>query len=335
MNDRWTNFHDRLHRAIRSRQLLLRGDRVLLAVSGGQDSLCLARSLLDLQPKWDWDIAIVHCDHRWRSDSTANADYVEGLAGTWQVPFYRETAIVAPKSEAAARQWRYEVFTKIALQHRYSSVATGHTKSDRVETLLYNLIRGAGADGLQSLTLKRSLFEEGRTINIVRPLLDVTRSETGQFCLDNGLEIWEDTTNNDLQYARNRIRHELLPYLRDRFHPGVEETIARTAELLRADVDCLETMAMELCDRCAINMPPLPITIDRTLLQTAPLALQRRVMRRILASILPKTPTFEHIEKLTALILAPNRSRSDPFPGGAIAEVQHPNIIIDPRLMGV
>jgi len=356
MNDRasWTEFHSRLHRVLRSRSLLPKNDRLLLAVSGGQDSLCLARSLLDLQPKWHWEIALVHCDHGWRSDSAANADYVESLALHWQVRCYRETAIVPPKSEAAARQWRYEVFTRIALEEGYNCVATGHTKSDRAETLLYNLIRGAGTDGLQSLTWRRSLFIQCRgerrspitnredTINLVRPLLEFTRDETEQFCLDNGIEIWEDETNQDLKYARNRIRHELLPYLRDRFHPGVEETIARTAELLRADVDCLETMAVELCDRCLhkgegepansssfiLQPSSLPLSLDRTLLQTAPLALQRRVMRRILASILPKAPNFEQIEKLTALINAPNRSRSDPFPGGAIAEVQHPNIII-------
>ncbi len=312
----WTPLHDRLHRTLRERHLLAKGDRVLVAVSGGQDSLCLLKLLLDLQPKWSWQLAIVHCDHRWRSDSSQNADFVSTLAQSWQVPFYLEVASQIPAGEAEARQWRYECLTKIAQTDGFNTIVTGHTASDRAETLLYNLMRGSGADGLQALSWRRLLDP---SLNLVRPLLNVTRSETAQFCQDSDLQIWEDSTNQDLTYARNRIRQELIPYLQAHFNPQAEQTLAQTAELLTAEVEYLEAIASELREKA---MSVSRLALNRSLLRSAPLALQRRVIRQFLQKALTFSPNFDHIEKMTALIKAPNRSRTDPFPGGAIAEVQ-------------
>ena len=323
----WTPLHDRLHRTLKERSLLAQGDRVLVAVSGGQDSLCLIRLILDLQPKWNWQLAIVHCDHRWRSDSSQNADFVSALAKSWQVPFYLETASQIPISEAEARQWRYECFTKIAQTDRFTAIAAGHTASDRAETLLYNLMRGSGADGLQALSWNRLLTP---TLSLVRPLLDVTRAETAQFCQDSDLQIWEDTTNQDLTYARNRIRRELIPYLQAHFNPQVEQNLAQTAELLVAEVEYLEAITSELREK-AMSVDRL--ALNRSLLRSAPLALRRRVVRQFLQKALTFSPNFDHIEKMTALITAPNRSRTDPFPGGAIAEVRGDWIVIKTQLM--
>lgn len=328
----WTPLHAQLHRTLRQRQLLERNQRLLVAVSGGQDSLCLIKLLLDLQPKWGWQLAIAHCNHRWRPDSQANADHVKYLAQAWRVPFYCQTAIEEPgrgtpytrTSEAAARQWRYQVLAAIAEETGYQYLLTGHTASDRAETLVYNLIRGSGTDGLQALTWQRPLSSD---LSLVRPFLEVTRAETAQFCQDFNLPVWEDSTNRDLQYARNRIRQELLPYLQAHFNPQVESALAQTAEILRADVEYLENATTALLQQA---IPPVDrcqqcsdqLRLNRVILQAAPLALQRRVMRQFLQQVLPSSPSFDHIEKLITLVTAVNRSRSDPFPGGAIAEVE-------------
>ncbi|MEH2275926.1 MAG: tRNA lysidine(34) synthetase TilS [Nostoc sp.] len=324
----WTPLHAKIHRTIRSRHLFERNQRLLIAVSGGQDSLCLIKLLLDLQSKWGWHLGIAHCDHRWRSDSQANAHHVENLAKTWGISFYLETANQPINSEATARDWRYQTLSAIAQANNYQYILTGHTASDRAETLLYNLIRGTGADGLQALTWQRSLTT---SIMLVRPLLEITRRQTEQFCQEFKLPIWEDSTNQDLQYARNRIRQELIPYLRDNFNPQVESALAQTAELLQAEVEYLEKAAQELREKAmswGIGHEEdsltslLPLRLNRRVLQKAPLALQRRMMRQVLQQILTDAPSFEHIEKLTALITAPNRSQTDPFPGGAIAQVE-------------
>jgi len=343
----WTPLHAKIHRTIRSRHLFERNQRLLVAVSGGQDSLCLIKLLLDLQSKWGWDLGIVHCDHRWRPDSQANAKHVENLAKSWDISFYLETAIEALDSEAAARNWRYQTLNAIAKKHNYNYIVTGHTASDRAETLLYNLMRGTGADGLQALTWQRPLSDN---ILLVRPLLEVTRTQTKDFCENLQLPIWEDSTNEDLKYTRNRIRLELLPYLQENFNPKVESALAQTAELLQAEVEYLEQAADRLRSEAMrggvdewekrgvgevskelLLSPPFALKLNRRVLQKAPLALQRRVMRYCLQQILPHSPSFEQIEKLTALITAPNRSQTDPFPGGAIAKVENDWIIFESK----
>ena len=314
----WTLHHARLHGVLRSRQLLPKNGRLLVAVSGGQDSLCLMRLLLDLQPKWGWELAIAHCNHRWRTDATDNAAYVEEVAQSWQVPYFCKTAcktaVEIPTSEAAARAWRYEMLAEMALAEGYGAVVTGHTQSDRAETTLYNLLRGSGADGLQALSWRRELVPD---ISLVRPLLEMTRTETAEFCQISHLKVWEDSTNQDLHYARNRIRQELIPYLQTHFNPQVEQALAQTAELLTADVDYLEQTAAELLRKACSQLG-----LNRLMLQSIPLTLQRRVIRQFLREILPTAPSFDHVEKLVGLIGAPNRSQCDPLPGGAIAQVE-------------
>ncbi len=333
----WTPLHVKLHRTLRQRGLLSPGDRILIAVSGGQDSLCLARLLLDLQPKWNWHLAIAHCDHQWRSDSTPNAQYVETLTNQWQLPFFLQTAgTEVPHTEAGAREWRYHALSAIAQAEGYPTLVTGHTQSDRAETLLFNLMRGTGADGLQALSWTRHLTP---TLRLVRPLLEVSRQETGTFCQQREVKIWEDATNFDITYSRNRIRQELLPYLTKQFNPSVEQHLAQTAELLRADVEYLETQARELLEQSLSQgelfvkgeLAGITQKINRRILGTAPLALQRRALRQLLQQQLPKAPNYEQVEKMTALIQAPNQTQTDPFPGGAIARVEGDWIILTPE----
>lgn len=333
----WTLLHARLHQTLRQRQLLTENGRVLIAVSGGQDSLCLTKLLLDLQPKWGWRIAIAHCDHRWPLD-VGLAAHVQQIAQSWAIPFYLQTAPEVTTSEAAARQWRYQALIEVAQAYGYQDVVTGHTKSDRAETVLYNLMRGAGADGLQALIWQRPLAEG---LQLVRPLLEVTRTQTFQFCQQQQLPIWEDAYNQDLKYARNRIRQELLPYLQTHFNPQVETALAQTAELLRADVEYLEQAAHQLRQQAMTSVSReeqdtdmrasscgVPPRLNRLVLRQASLALQRRVIRQFLQETQQAAPRFEQIEEMTALISAPNRSRTSSFPTGAIAVVEGNWIIL-------
>ncbi|GET37370.1 tRNA lysidine(34) synthetase TilS [Microseira wollei] len=318
----WTPIHAQLHRTLRQRQILPKNQQLLIAVSGGQDSLCLIKLLLDLQPKWQWHLGIAHCDHRWRPDSEANANHVEKIAKNWQLPFYKLSANQVLNGEAAARQWRYQALSEIAQSHNYPYIVTGHTQSDRAETLLYNLMRGSGADGLQSLTWVRPLTDN---LKLVRPLLEITRAQTAQFCQDMQLPVWQDSTNQELKYARNRIRQELIPYLQQHFNPQVEPALAQTAELLRAEVEYLENAAsallQEAIEERRLGAGETTLCLNRSLLRKAHLALQRRVMRQFLQQTLQMAPSFEQVEKITALITAPNRSQTDPFLKGAFATV--------------
>jgi tRNA(Ile)-lysidine synthase len=317
----WTPLHSQIHQTLMNRQLLPVGATVLLAVSGGQDSLCLGQLLRDLRSRWQWQLAVGHCDHGWTQD-VGIADQVAQVATIWQLPYCDETTANLPETEAAAREWRYQALIRLAQSTGSTYIVTAHTQTDRAETLLYNLIRGAGADGLSALSWRRELTAE---ISLVRPLLEVNRSVTGEFCREYQLPVWEDAYNRDRKYARVRLRTEIIPKLASEFNPQVESNLAHTAELLRADVEYLELLAQDLYQRA---IAPDRMRLDRLLLQSAALALQRRVIRRFLVQTLGTMPQFSQIEATIALIHAPNRTRTSTFRHGLAAEVSGDWIII-------
>jgi tRNA(Ile)-lysidine synthase len=317
----WTPLHSQLHQTLIDRQLLPVGANILLAVSGGQDSLCLGQLLGELQSRWHWQLAVGHCDHGWTED-IGIAERVERVATSWQLPFHCEATTNLPETEAAAREWRYQALLRLAQTTGSTYIVTAHTQTDRAETLLYNLIRGAGTDGLSALSWRRQLTPG---ISLVRPLLEINRSVTGQFCRDYQLPVWEDAYNHDRKYARVRLRTEVIPKLAAEFNPQVESHLARTAELLRADVEYLEWLAEDLYQRAVV---PVENRLDRLLLQSAPLALQRRVIRRFLAQALGQMPTYNQIEATIALIAAPNRTRTSSFRQGMAAEVSGQWIVL-------
>ncbi|MFN9647055.1 MAG: tRNA lysidine(34) synthetase TilS [Pseudanabaena sp.] len=304
----------------------LRGANLLVAVSGGQDSLCLAKILLIQQVKYNWSLTIGHCDHQWRSDSRANAIHVENLAREWGIHFCMRIAETPSKSEAEAREWRYAKLVEMAQVNQCNYVMTGHTRSDRVETLLYNLMRGSGADGLAALAWQRSLTTE---INLVRPLLNVSRYETAAFCLENQIPIWEDITNQSLDYRRNRLRLETIPYLQEHFNPQIERAIAQTAEILYSDVSYLEHQAHKFFEEgVSVIWDAHQPSLQRQLLQHQPLALQRRIIRQFLSHYLIHQVNFEDVERFLKLLDAPNRSQSEPFKGNVVAVIEHPWIYL-------
>jgi tRNA(Ile)-lysidine synthase len=309
----WSDWHSRLHQTLKARSLLPTQTRILLAVSGGQDSLCLLKLLRDLQPHWQWQLSVLHCDHQWRSDSTANAHHVRSLCAQWQIPCSIETATSPPISEAAARTWRYDCLKHRAQTENYPIIVTGHTATDRAETLLYNLTRGSGSTGLQALRWQRAI-DATSNIQLVRPLLDFTRDDTTQICQHYQLPVWEDSTNQSSDYARNRIRHTILPLLQQQLNPQATQHLAQTAELLTAEVDYLQTQA-DLIFQQAIA-PDNPTQIDRYILRPHHLALQRRILRQFLTQTLPQAPNFAQIEAVVGLITAPNRSQTPTFSGG-------------------
>ena len=310
----WSIWHARLQQRLKQQFLFPRNSRILIAVSGGQDSVCLAKLILDLRSLWDWQIAIAHCDHDWSTDQGI-AKHVEQIALNWQIPFYLEKAINLKETEAAARKWRYQALQKIAEQAGFNYVATGHTKSDRAETFLYNLIRGAGADGLSSLDWHRDLTPE---IQLVRPILDFTRAETAAFCQQFDLSLWLDAANDNLQYARNRIRKQLIPYLQTNFNPQVENCLVQTMELLQADKEYLEEQATELLSQVLSSDGK---RLNRLKLRAIPVALQRRIIRQFFPLVFSFQPNFKHIEAIRSLIEAPNKTTTSTIKDGIVAVV--------------
>lgn len=311
----WTVLHTRFERTLRERTLLPQGSRLLLAVSGGQDSLCLSKLVLDLREKWQWEIGIAHCDHGWVTDGGISA-HVAKIAENFQLPFYLKIAPdKLPETEAAAREWRYQALIAVAQEQEFGYILTGHTQSDRAETFLYNLLRGAGTAGISSLSWQRHLTPQ---IKLIRPLLNISRPETLDFCQQFDLPIWEDVANSKIHYARNRIRGELIPYLQTHFNPQVEKHLAQTAEILRGDLEYLESRADEIFLQ---TITPDGKGLNRIILRRISVGLQRRVIVKFLSQNLPKTPNFEQVEEVRALIWAANKTGTSSLPGSLMLQV--------------
>ncbi len=285
-----------------------------MAVSGGQDSVCLGQLLVDLQPRWGWQLAVAHCDHGWAAD-LGMAEHVQQLATAWRIPYYCWNAQGLAETEGAARNWRYQTLTHIAQTSGYQYVVTAHTQSDVAETLIYNLMRGSGSDGLSSLCLSRPLTEQ---IQLVRPLLQIQRSTTGEFCEYRQLPVWLDPYNHNLQYARNRVRHQLLPLMESQFNPQASKHLAQTAEILQAEAAYLQEVAASYYDQALVEQGLL----DRELLQPLPIAIQRRVIRFFLSAEQINLNFFT-IEEVVKLLHAPQGSQSSSLGGGRVQVQQN------------
>ncbi|GLI62097.1 hypothetical protein VaNZ11_004678 [Volvox africanus] len=284
----WTKLHSKLQHSLASSNLL-DSQSVLVAVSGGQDSICLLQALMDLQPLWGWRLGVVHCDHGWRADSGANADFVRELAERrFGLPCYVQAAAPGTvPNEHSAREWRYRVFAEVATTNGYELVVTGHTATDRAETMLLNLLRGSGPDGLVALAKSRPLVSPNTTsllsqqvnggsglsgcnrhvaipstsddsdlgrspprdVRVVRPLLEFSRSETQEFVELLGLPFFHDITNDCNDLRRNRLRNQVMPVLRQGFNPRLDQALFRFVEVLSAEMEYLAHLTDELYSR--------------------------------------------------------------------------------------
>ena len=311
-----TPYHVRLHKTIKSRKFLPPNSKILIGVSGGQDSLCLAHLCLDLRTKWNWEVAIAHYDHGWELDQGL-AEHIQKICQGWEATLYVEKAREKiPETEASARKYRYQALIDIATQHKFNYLLTGHTLSDRSETFIYNLLRGGGLEGLTALHWTRQLTED---IILVRPMLNFLRRETLEFCQQMQLPIWEDEYNHQKKFARNRIRLDLIPYLEKNFNPQTQKHLAQTAEILRADLEYLQAQTLELFHLAALEDNNV---LQRSILVPQPLSLQRRVVKKYLELNLPKMPRFDSIEQVVNLITAPNGSCSSTLAKNKIAQVK-------------
>ena len=224
----WTSWHDRLHRRLLQQpQLLPQGSSLLLAVSGGQDSMALLALLRDLAPLHGWSLSLWHGDHRWRNSSSRIATELSAWCQQRQLPLQIDAATPGEMpNEATARHWRYERLEQRG-REACSDVVTGHTASDRAETILLQLARGSDLAGLASLPSVRPLSPEGPQLR--RPLLHLQRDDTLQICQELALPIWEDPSNQSPDFARNRIRQEVLPVLEE-LYPGCTRRMSDLAE---------------------------------------------------------------------------------------------------------
>jgi tRNA(Ile)-lysidine synthase len=282
-----------IRETIQKHQMLAPGDRVLAGVSGGADSVCLVLVLKEL----GYDVAIVHVNHGLRGQASDDDEtFTRTLAGHLGLKFFtRKVVLIAGNVEAAGRDARKDFFNELAGQHGFTKVALAHTRQDRIETFFLNLLRGAGTPGLASM---RAV--SGTTI---RPLIEARREDIEAY-LEEKQQTWRtDVSNFDLDFARNRLRHAVIPKLASEFNPNLVETLSRTAEILESEDAWMCTLTAEwLCKNGTKEEDGFVIKVEP--LQFETVALVRRVMRAALrqAGSRLHDVSFDQIEAIRALL---------------------------------
>jgi tRNA(Ile)-lysidine synthase len=313
---------------IRKYSLLTPGDRVLVAVSGGPDSVCLLNVLHTLTRDFGLSLHVAHLDHMFRAKESADeALFVADLARTLGVPATIEQIDVPAfchmrglSSQAGAREVRYEFLTRVALETKADRIATGHTASDQAETFLMRLLRGAGRSGLSAIPPKRE--------NIIRPLINSTREEVLAYLRTNGIAFKTDPSNAKPLYTRNRVRLELMPILKQ-FNPRIEETLATEAGLLR-DEDIAIDGHLESIAQTVFVQEETALTIRQDVFQTQPHAFQLRLLRKALSRMGAGTGSVSSIQcdEIIAFMTAAQTGRSMRLPQGLAIERVYDRFII-------
>lgn len=281
------------------KKYLQRGKSYVVAVSGGADSLALAHAASTLNGFGTFTVC--HVEHGIRgNEALLDAEFVENFCKEHNMTFYccHVDALLEAKTkgmtlEEAARNLRYAALRNLADKIAADAILTAHHKDDQAETVLLKLLRGAGLDGLGAMEFEHE--------DIIRPWLKISRSELEEYCRLNNLEYHNDSTNSDMNYTRNRVRLELLPYLKKTFNPNIADTLARTASLLQEDAECLEQMMLQAYGKIVVNESNDTVALHVYKLLELPAALRKRVLRQGYFALGGKELSFERTEALELL----------------------------------
>lgn len=320
----------KLNSLLIKRSLLKPYEHILLSISGGQDSVSLFFLLHRLSYNWNWQVSIIHCDHKWHSNSVGQAKHIARLALQMNINYYQAICTTNVNTEDRARKWRYEVIRRISIFHGYTVILTGHTATDRIESFFLHLTRGTGSNGFHSLSWKRRLnslltifyftksniflhlkyicFQEykkkilltkaNNTLNIIRPLLSITRTQNTRFIQKWNLYLWLDISNNSNKIKRNRIRHQLIPYLRQKFNLNIDSLLNNWIEIVHSESLYLENIIEYIMFAICEKQHHKYDTISIQFLLTLPIAIQRRILQRFLCMNIKQQISFEHIEQI-------------------------------------
>ncbi len=274
---------------------LVAGDLVMVACSGGADSLALAAATAFEAPRAELRAGAIVIDHAMQEGSgIVAAETAQKLAKLGLYPVEIRTVVVGSEGgpEAAARTARYAALDKVAEEAGANAILLGHTLNDQAETVLLGLARGSGAKSLNGMA---PISEKGLSGLYLRPLLGIKRETTEDFCTDSGLEPWHDPMNKDEAYTRVRVRQNLLPALEAELGPGIAEALARTAETLREDDEVLAELAMAAYLKVA-KEGSTQISIGVQEFKDLPLAIRHRVVA--LAAVVLQAPMLARVHIL-------------------------------------
>ena len=287
---------NKLREFSRQQGLIQKGDKIVCAVSGGADSMALLWSLYLLKEEWDLDVSAAHFNHHLRgAESDRDESFVREFCDGYGIPLHVGSGHIVPGKkglEAAARDARYAFLRSLP-----GKIATAHTADDNAETLLMHLVRGTGLKGLGGIMPQNG--------NVIRPMLSITRQEIEDFLAEYAVDHITDSSNNGDDFLRNRIRHHVMPLLKEE-NPRLSQNLSAMALRLRQDEEALAQQAT------FEGAPQVEV-----LRKMAP-AVRARALEKFLKDSGVKEPEAVHIRQADALVFSENPSARANFPGGLI-----------------
>jgi len=275
---------ERFKAYVNNKELVFSGETIVLAVSGGPDSLCLLHLFSRLASEYSLRLIVAYLNHGLRPEAALEEAGVAALADQMSLPFMSKRVNIRSykkkfglSEEAAGRRARYRFLLQVARNFQAESIALGHHRDDQAETVLLNLLRGSGIDGLSGMLPLRSI----NGVKLIRPLLDFRRSEIEAYCLEHGLQPYTDSSNLETDYTRNKLRLELIPHLEERYNPRIREALAGLAELAAEDRHYFEHQARKRACQIAEHKGNY-ILVDSSSLNALPRAISSRVLRLLL-----------------------------------------------------
>ena len=239
MAQRLDILEEKFLKTVKENNLINAGDKIVVGVSGGPDSIALLYCLNKFKKMLKYEIICAHINHLIRKDSTEDEEFVENECKKMQIPFYkkRENILELSKelkkgTEETGRLVRYKFFDEILGKNRANKIAIAHNKNDNAETMLLNLIRGTGLKGLEGI-------QEIEYDKYIRPFINISRQEIEDYCKKNNLKPRIDSTNKENIYNRNIIRNEILPLIR-KINPNIEEALSRTSKIIKEENSFIE-----------------------------------------------------------------------------------------------
>ncbi len=272
------DFYNRFEAFSRKHQLISDGDRILTGVSGGIDSVVLLDLLMEMKGRRDIDISVAHINHHLRDkESDEDESFVKGLANGYGIECFVHGAdtrayMLEHKAslQVGARDIRYKFFETVKILKNFTKIATAHNANDNAETILFNLIRGSGTNGLGGIPVKRE--------TIIRPLLFAERSEIEQYAKLKSLRFREDSSNLKSYYTRNFIRHSILPQIKEKMNPGVINTLNRTGEIFQELASFINNEVRSLYQNLAKDFGEGKLVLDIFKLRNSLLFIQENII---------------------------------------------------------
>jgi tRNA(Ile)-lysidine synthase len=318
-------------KTIEKYKLLDKEDRVVAALSGGPDSTALLVALVQIAKQLDFSIIVAHYNHGLRGTSSDEDEkYSQELAIKLGLIFVsgkmdQKLRQKGKSPEDFYRQQRYQFLDKVAEDYNAQKIALGHNIQDQAETVLLNLLRGSGLGGLKGILPMR----EGK---FIRPLIEVSRPEIIAFLSEAGISYCHDSSNQSNIYLRNKIRTELIPYLKEKYNPRIEENLAQMAEILRQDDDYIRNSVQEAMKSTYIqNQSNRIISLNIEYIKGLAPAIRSRLFKKILESLNPEKNgfSFSNIKALERLAQVTESGKRISLPLGIEAKREYDSLILE------